>query len=126
MGDSLGGLSRAVGPENEAGVIAAAVKVGMMPFVGICRAAGIGAPLTEYRFHPERRWRFDYAWPGMKLALEVEGGMWVMGRHNRGSGQVKDLEKYSEAAILGWRIVYCQPKELLTVGLARIMRALEG
>lgn len=69
-------------------------------------------PLTEHRFHPTRRWRFDYAWPEQMVALEVEGGVWVGGRHTSGAGFVKDMEKYNEAACLGWRIIRCQPREL--------------
>lgn len=30
--------------------------------------------VAEYRFHPFREWRFDYAIPELKIALEVEGG----------------------------------------------------
>ena len=71
-------------------------------------------PLTEHRFHPIRKWRFDYAWPEHRIALEVEGGVWVGGRHTSGAGFVKDMEKYNEAACLGWRIIRCQPRELCT------------
>lgn len=69
-------------------------------------------PLTEHRFHPIRKWRFDYAWEEHRVALEVEGGVWVGGRHTSGAGFVKDMEKYNEAACLGWRIIRCQPREL--------------
>lgn len=69
-------------------------------------------PLTEHRFHPTRKWRFDYAWEDHRVALEVEGGVWVGGRHTSGAGFVKDMEKYNEAAAMGWRIIRCQPKEL--------------
>lgn len=78
-----------------------------------CYLAGIRpVPVPEYKFHPTRKWRFDYAWPHLLLALEVEGGAFVAGRHTRGVGFVKDLEKYSEAAILGWRIVRVTPKQV--------------
>ena len=63
------------------------------------------APETEYRFHPKRRWRFDFAWPKMKLAVEVEGGTWSGGRHTRGGGFAKDCEKYNAAVMLGWRVL---------------------
>lgn len=61
--------------------------------------------IREYRFHPQRRWRLDFAWPERKVALEVEGGTWINGRHNRGSSFEADCEKYNEAAILGWRVI---------------------
>lgn len=38
------------------------------------RAAGLPAPVTEHRFHPVRRWRFDFAWPDEHLALEIAVG----------------------------------------------------
>ena len=62
-------------------------------------------PEREWRFHPTRRWRFDFAWPGDKVAAEVEGATWANGRHNRGSGFEADCIKYGEAAIMGWRVI---------------------
>ncbi len=75
------------------------------PFAAIIQAAGLPAPETEYRFAPPRRWRFDYAWPANRLALEIEGGTWTGGRHVRGRGYERDCEKYSEAALRGWRVL---------------------
>lgn len=95
-----------------------------MIFPALCRGFGIPAPVTEHRFHPTRKWRFDYAWVEQKVALEVEGAVWTGGRHTRGSGYVKDLEKYSEAAILGWCVIRVTPKELTTRGLESAVRAL--
>lgn len=70
------------------------------------------SPETEYRFDPKRRWRFDFAWPTHLLALEVEGAVWTNGRHTRGSGFIKDMEKYNRAAVLGWRVLRTTPSEL--------------
>lgn len=82
-------------------------------YVGLaCRASGWPMPLSEYRFHPLRRWRFDFAWPERMLALEIEGGIWTRGRHVRGQGFLADLEKYNEAAIMGWRIIRLTPDQL--------------
>ncbi|MBX3050835.1 MAG: hypothetical protein KF753_05135 [Caldilineaceae bacterium] len=58
----------------------------------------------EYRFHPDRRWRFDYALPEQRIAVEVEGGTWQNGRHNRAKGYAKDAEKYNAAQGLGWQV----------------------
>lgn len=69
------------------------------------KAAGLPIPEREWRFHPERRWRFDFAWPGDKLAVEVEGGIFVHGRHSRGAGILGDIEKANAATIMGWRII---------------------
>lgn len=62
-------------------------------------------PEREFRFHDTRRWRFDFAFPDQKLAIEVEGGTYTNGRHTRGSGYEKDLEKYNEAVKLGWKVL---------------------
>lgn len=58
--------------------------------------------IKEYRFHPKRRWLFDYADPDIKVAIEIEGGTWTSGRHSRGVGYAKDCEKYNNAILLGW------------------------
>ena len=68
-------------------------------------AAGYHDVQREYRFHPTRRWRFDFAFPDLMLAIEVEGGTWVNGRHTRGIGFRKDAEKYNRAALMGWCVL---------------------
>lgn len=67
--------------------------------------AGLPKPVGELHFHPTRRWRFDWAWPDQKLAVEVDGGLFVRGRHSRGRGSENDMEKLNEALILGWRVL---------------------
>lgn len=76
------------------------------------RMAKMPVPEREYRFHPTRRWRFDFAWPDRRVAVEVEGGVWVGGRHVQGTGFEKDCEKYSEAASLGWRVLRVTPRHI--------------
>lgn len=73
------------------------------------RAVKLPEPVREHRFHAVRRWRFDFAYPAQKLAIEVEGGVWSGGRHTRGSGFVKDMEKYNTALMDGWRVYRCTP-----------------
>lgn len=66
----------------------------------------------EYRFALPRKWRFDYAWPAQKIALEIEGGVWIQGRHTRGKGFLEDMNKYNEAGFLGWRVFRATPEQL--------------
>lgn len=73
-------------------------------FAAQLEAHGI-AFVREHKFHPTRRWRFDFALPEHRVAVEVEGGTWNGGRHTRGSGYAKDCEKYAEALCLGWRVL---------------------
>lgn len=70
------------------------------------------SPVPEYRFTHPRKWRFDYAWPDQMIAVEIEGGIWSRGRHTRGSGFIKDMEKYNEAGKLGWRVFRFTPQQL--------------
>jgi hypothetical protein len=68
--------------------------------------SGLGGYVREYYFaRPERRWRFDLAYVYQRLAVEIEGGGWIHGRHVRGKGFALDLEKYNEAACRGWRLI---------------------
>lgn len=83
---------------------------------------GLPAPVFEYRFHDERRWRFDMAWPKYKIALEVEGGVWTAGRHTRPSGFLKDMEKYNAACALGWRVLRTVPDDLLMQETIELVR----
>ncbi len=68
------------------------------------RWAELPLPEREYRFASPRKWRFDFAWVDLKIAVEVEGGVWTRGRHTRGEGFMGDIEKYNKAAELGWRL----------------------
>ena len=83
-------------------------------FPALCKAKGLPEPVCELAFAKPRRWRFDYAWPDQRVALEVEGGAFTQGRHTRGVGFLGDCEKYSEAAARGWLIVRVPPNELHT------------
>lgn len=65
--------------------------------------------MEEYRFHPVRKWRIDYAFPDVKLAIELEGGCWIGGRHTSGSGFVSDMEKYNALTEAGWYLLRYQP-----------------
>ncbi|MGL6025674.1 MAG: hypothetical protein ACRC0U_00910 [Vibrio sp.] len=69
------------------------------------RAVKLSMPVPEYRFHATRKWRFDFAYPEQKVAIEVEGGTWSNGRHSRGKGYEADCEKYNEAALGGWTLL---------------------
>ena len=74
-----------------------------------CRVNGL-TPDREYLFHPTRKWRFDFAFPKQKIAVEIEGVTGGMGgRHQRRSGLEGDAYKYNAAVLLGWRVLRYTP-----------------
>ena len=85
----------------------------------IARQYGLPKPIAEYKFHPTRRWRVDYFFEhkGKRVALEVEGGIWGYGRHNRATGFIKDMEKYNALAVQGIFLLRVQPQDLFKVSI---------
>ena len=86
----------------------------------------------EYRFDSKRRWRADFAHLEARCLIEVEGGIWVNGRHNRAAGFNADLEKYLEAALAGWRVFRLGPDQITLenvtrlVGMVKLIPALDS
>lgn len=68
------------------------------------RALGIEY-VREYHFCPTRKFRFDFYIPSASLGIEVDGSVWTNGRHTRGSGYVKDLEKFNLAIELSVKVL---------------------
>lgn len=92
-----------------------------MDFALFCKLYHIPTAVAEYRFHESRRWRFDFAWPDHRLALEIEGGVWTRGRHFRGKGAMADMEKYNEATLAGWRVIRVIPSEATSAHTASLL-----
>lgn len=104
-------------------------KFNRQSFRNACRFYGIDfTPQFEFRFHSKRKWRFDIAFPGNRLAIEIQGGLFIKegGRHNRGAALLKEHEKLNEAACAGFRVLYTVPKQLLSEGfMGTVKRALD-
>lgn len=81
-------------------------------FFQLLKETGLPIPETEYMFCPDRLWRADYCWIDHLLILETEGGIWTNGRHNRGSGFIKDIEKYNTMTVLGYRLLRVPTSDL--------------
>jgi very-short-patch-repair endonuclease len=87
-------------------------------------AGGIESGLAlvpEFRFHPTRKWRADFALPTKAVLIEIEGGVHSGGRHTRGTGFSNDAEKYLEATLAGWRIIRLIPSQLTFLTAERIL-----
>ena len=90
--------------------------------------AGMSKPLREHRFHPDRMWRFDLAWPDHRLAVEYDGGTYSArkGGHNSISGMARDREKDAHAAIIGWTVIRLDAKTAERVGIQWVLQWLEA
>jgi len=67
---------------------------------------GLGLEFVkEYKFHKKRKWRIDYFLPELKTGIEIEGGVWIQGRHTRGQGYINDCEKYNQALLCDIRVL---------------------
>lgn len=99
-------------------------------FLALLKTYKVPAPVAEFAFAaratPPRKWRFDFCWVGAGVALEIEGAVWTNGRHTRGSGFMKDMEKYNAAALLGYRVFRVASHRLCTLDTVMlIQKALE-
>lgn len=85
--------------------VAKALSIGEEMLASHLRAYNISF-VREFLFHPSRKWRFDFAFPEKKIAVEVEGGglNGMPGRHQTKEGFEGDCFKYNAAAKLGWRL----------------------
>ncbi len=82
--------------------------------------------VPEHKFHPTRKWRFDFAYPIRRIAIEIEGGVWSGGAHTRGKGFSEDCEKYLEALLLGWRVVRLVPDQITLPVIERLIVYVKG
>ncbi len=67
--------------------------------------AKLPKPVMEYKFCPDRKFRFDMAYPEEKIGIEIDGSVFAMGRHTRGVGFINDCRKLNLAATLGWKVL---------------------
>lgn len=82
-------------------------------FLQLCKVHGLKEPEREFKFHEKRKWRFDFAFPLEKIAIEVQGGIFLnKSGHNTGLGLLQDYEKYNNAVILGWRVLQINSPDL--------------
>lgn len=73
--------------------------------------------VREYKPIEGRRYRIDFAWPDIQVAVEVEGGSWSGGRHTTGQGFSDDCQKYNLLTTQGWSVLR-YPSNLIKDGSA--------
>ena len=61
--------------------------------------------VKEHKFLTDRKFKFDWAFPDLKIAIEYEGVFSAKSRHTQKAGYSKDCEKYNLASINGWQLL---------------------
>lgn len=86
----------------------------------------VGGPTLkrEVKFHPARKWRFDFAHIPSKTAFELQGGNWSNGAHNRGGGMERDCEKALAAWHLGWAVIPLTPNLITAETIGQFVKKL--
>lgn len=87
----------------------------------LCKAERWPLPVAEYRFAPPRRWRFDLCWPAHFLAAEIQGGLFLAGRHVRGASLIAEYQKLNEASVLGWVVLLVLPAQITDGTLSTLL-----
>jgi len=95
-------------------------------FQQIIKQLGLPEPTPEYKFHPTRRWRVDYVFLDAKLVIEIEGGIWQYGGHNRPRWFIKDMEKYNSLTELGYHLLRYQPTKINYEQIKNVYNILKG
>jgi len=111
----------------------------------VCAANGLPKPIFEHPFAPweggaegcghphqayvcglcgasRRRWRFDWCFPEIDLAIEIQGGVFTGGRHVHASSIMAEYEKLNNASICGWFLLLVTPKQVQTGEVFALIR----
>lgn len=75
---------------------------------------GLPKPVAQHRFHGERRFRLDWAWPQHRVGVEIHGGVFLKQStgHRSIGGVTRDLEKGNLAVVSGWRVLCFHANDL--------------
>lgn len=78
-----------------------------------CLADKLPPFVQNYKFHVERKFEIDIAWPELKVGVEINGGIWngKTGAHGSPLKILRDMEKNNALVMSGWRILRFTPKE---------------
>jgi len=72
--------------------------------------------VRQYKPIPTRLYKSDFYLPDFNLIIEIEGGQWVNGRHQRGYGFKQDIEKYNALTLAGYKILRLTTDHFLRIG----------
>lgn len=86
---------------------------------------GLPEPVFEHHIIPDRKFRWDIAFPSNKVAIEVQGGIWLpISGHKSGVHLKRDYTKNNLAVLAGWKVLYIEPKDVCTLDTVNMIKAL--
>lgn len=80
----------------------------------ICNENGLKLE-EECKFHPKRKWRFDWVIQSKKIAIEYNGIMSKKSRHTTIGGYSGDMEKINAAQMEGYTVLQYTPLNYLNL-----------
>jgi len=87
------------------------------------KAAKLRGWERDVRLIQGRKWEYDFSHCVYRLIAEIEGAIWVGGRHVTGVGFEKDAEKYNAATLAGWRVFRFTPRHVAEGEALRVIEA---
>ena len=69
------------------------------------QASHLPTPVRQFRATPPRKFAWDFAWPALRLLVDVQGGTWKLGGHSSGTGIARDAVKLNLATLAGYRVL---------------------
>lgn len=66
--------------------------------------------VREHRFDRVRRFKFDIAIPNQKVAIEIDGGVFIKSGHSGGANLEKAMVRGNLACMHGWMVLHYTPK----------------
>jgi hypothetical protein len=85
------------------------------------RLHGLPEPVTQFKFHPVRKWRTDIAYPEHMILIEYDGGTWIKSGHSSGSAILRDNIKHNASALLGYRTLRFVDKQVKSGEAVRVI-----
>lgn len=73
--------------------------------------------IRQFKPIKDRKFKVDFYLPDYNVIIEIEGGQWIQGRHQRGIGFKLDIEKYNILAFAGYKVFRLTTDHFLKVGL---------
>lgn len=72
--------------------------------------------IKQYQAIKDRRYKCDFYLPKWKVIIEIEGGQWIQGRHQRGMGFKNDMEKYNTLVLNGYKVLRLTTDHFIRTG----------